>query len=210
MNGFQNSITSAENLAIQNNQVYNSHITSTYFTLFHLHFDTCLSKFDLVVPAYRYPTNSVCHRAASISFCSRMIVAANVRATEHKLYCRQTTVMPQLPALPMLCCLAFSPMVELRCDSTYTKYCGALCGLGYDKETKKSYYPENDVEIAFNFDLDDVTLTLINKVRHWLNVAINPTHEIGPFHVHTCRNRLQSYIKRLVEVSICWRTSGEL
>lgn len=140
-----------------------------------------------------------------LSFSLRMIVAAFVSTnpSADKLRLRHTTVMPNIPALPMLCCLAFSPMVELRCNPTYTKYCGALCGLGYDKRTKKSHYQEHDVEIAFDFDIDNAILILINKIRYWLNAAVNPSSNINDAkHIVECTTSLQKYLKMLVEVPI--------
>ena len=82
--------------------------------------------------------------------------------------------MPNLRALPMLCCLLFAPMVELRVNPSFTRYSGALCGLGYDRETRKSYYEASDVSIVFDHEITEEDLEFINRLRFRLNSVINP------------------------------------
>jgi ATP-dependent RNA helicase TDRD9 len=136
-----------------------------------------------------------------IDFC-RMLVAAYVGAssTGPRLNLMQTTLMPNLAALPMLCCLLFSPMVELRCNPKFTRYSGAVCGLGYDRKTKTSFYPANDLEVVFDHEISDSELELINKTRYWLNVAVNPGKS-GNEYLVQCRSKLNEYLKMYVFAS---------
>ena len=128
-----------------------------------------------------------------------MLVAAYVGAKQsgHRLNLIHTTMMPNLAALPRLCCLLFSPMAELRCNPTYTQYCGAVCGLGYDRDTKKSLYSANDVEVVFDHKITEKAIELINKTRYWLNVAVNPskTARGSKEYLVECTSNLKKYLK---------------
>lgn len=39
---------------------------------------------------------------------------------------------------------------------------GAICGLGYDPETSKPLFKENDIEITFDIVIDHVFLNKVN------------------------------------------------
>uniref|UniRef100_A0A8D9FFL9 Probable ATP-dependent RNA helicase spindle-E n=1 Tax=Cacopsylla melanoneura TaxID=428564 RepID=A0A8D9FFL9_9HEMI len=108
----------------------------------------------------------------------RLLVSAfaTANATSEFLKVRETTLMPNIPGLPALLCLVFAPQVELRADKDRTKVMGALCGLGYrmSEEGKfEALYAENDMEIAFDIQVKNKFLTLVNGLRLFLDKAVS-------------------------------------
>lgn len=94
--------------------------------------------------------------------------------------------MPDIPGLPALITMLFTPVMELRSDIIYyasqhtlkgsqveknndnsfgfrtneerTCYTGALCGLGWNSHTKEAILANQDIELAFDvkFDIEDI------------------------------------------------------
>ena len=52
---------------------------------------------------------------------------------------------------------------------------GALCGLGFDKHSKRPLYTENDIEDVFEIKFDDRDIKQINALRHCVNMLIGET-----------------------------------
>lgn len=95
--------------------------------------------------------------------------------------------MPDIPGLPSLLTMLFTPVMELRLvrhtdallhlyrqqrhnflltispfqstNEERTCYTGALCGLGWNSQMQEGILPEHDIELAFDvkFDVEDVT-----------------------------------------------------
>uniref|UniRef100_A0A8C5AC25 RNA helicase n=1 Tax=Gadus morhua TaxID=8049 RepID=A0A8C5AC25_GADMO len=99
----------------------------------------------------------------------RMLVAGSVAvsAESANILLRDTTLMPDIPGLPALITMLFTPVMELR--SARTRYTGALCGLGWNSNTLAPVLPERDMEMAFDcfFDVEDITET--NALRDSIN-----------------------------------------
>lgn len=72
---------------------------------------------------------------------------------DHHVLLRNTTMLPNIPGLPALLTLIFTPRAEYRTNERRTRLTGALCGLGFDPETNRSFYPEHDMEIAFDTEI---------------------------------------------------------
>lgn len=108
--------------------------------------------------------------------------------------------MPSIPGLPTLICLLFSPMVELRCDSEFTRLTGAICGLGYRKENSRAFYPDNDMEIVFDIDITLDHIVKINKIRYWLNIVLSfdDHSSIEKTTMESCSEKLIEYITECV------------
>ncbi|EFN75974.1 probable ATP-dependent RNA helicase spindle-E [Harpegnathos saltator] len=94
------------------------------------------------------------------------------RNVEH-LVLRNTTLLPDTPGFASLIILIFTPYMELRRDPLGTHYTGALCGLGYDYTTGLSLFPEHDLQNIFDVEITMDDLRTINKLRHWMNVAMH-------------------------------------
>lgn len=93
----------------------------------------------------------------------RLFVAGNVCMNENdRLTLWDTTMMPNIPGMPAIICLIFSPCVEIRYNPSYTKMIGAICGLGYDPDTSRPLFQENDIEIAFDTIMEHDCLNKVN------------------------------------------------
>ncbi|XP_078043923.1 putative ATP-dependent RNA helicase spindle-E [Augochlora pura] len=105
----------------------------------------------------------------------RLLVAGCISqsAYNNTLTLHNTTLMPRLPGLTALLGLIFAPSVELRRNTYGTYYIGALCGLGFDPNTKRNLFPEHDLELQFDAEIDINDLQDINKLRHWMNIGMN-------------------------------------
>lgn len=49
-----------------------------------------------------------------------------------------------------------------RYNSSFTKMIGAICGLGYDPETSRPLFKENDIDITFDTIIDSEFLVKVN------------------------------------------------
>uniref|UniRef100_A0A7N6C3D4 ATP-dependent RNA helicase TDRD9 n=1 Tax=Anabas testudineus TaxID=64144 RepID=A0A7N6C3D4_ANATE len=104
----------------------------------------------------------------------RMLVAGTVSVNSTgstRILLRDTSLMPDIPGLPALVTMLFTPIMELR-----TCYTGALCGLGWNSQTQEGILPEHDIELAFDVKFDVEDITEINALR----VAINRLVCEGP------------------------------
>ncbi|XP_037343023.2 ATP-dependent RNA helicase TDRD9 [Pungitius pungitius] len=108
----------------------------------------------------------------------RMLVAGtvSVNQTGTCIQLRDTTYMPDIPGLPALLTMLFTPVMELRTDEERTCYIGALCGLGWNSDTQQGLLPQHDIELTFDVKVDVEDITEINALR----VAINRLACEGP------------------------------
>ncbi|KAL7380920.1 hypothetical protein ABVT39_025994 [Epinephelus coioides] len=130
----------------------------------------------------------------------RMLVAGtvSVNSTGTRILLRDTSIMPDIPGLPALVTMLFTPIMELRTDEERTCYTGALCGLGWNSQTQEGILPERDIELSFDVKFDVEDITEINALRVAINrlVCEGPcgTMHLGPDRIVTlqedCRNRL--------------------
>lgn len=132
-----------------------------------------------------------------------MVVSSfvGISPSRDKLFLRDTTIMPSLPGLPALICLFFSPMVEMRCDPDFTRFTGALCGLGYEKDSKRALNGDKDMEITFDVEISLDMLVKINKVRFWLSRFLAPEmHQkrMQPEEKKLGYNNLREYVNEYV------------
>ncbi|XP_069571059.1 ATP-dependent RNA helicase TDRD9 [Brachyistius frenatus] len=101
----------------------------------------------------------------------RMLVAGTVslNASGTSILLKDTTIMPDIPGLPALVMMLFTPVMELRTNEERTCYTGAICGLGCNSQTQEAVLSEHDIELAFDVKFDVEDITGINALR----VAIN-------------------------------------
>ncbi|XP_030574587.1 ATP-dependent RNA helicase TDRD9 isoform X2 [Archocentrus centrarchus] len=126
----------------------------------------------------KYSVNSLALNESPHYKHQRMLVAETVavNSTGTHILLRNTSIMPDIPGLPALIMMLFTPIMELRTNEERTCYTGALCGLGFNSQKQEAILPEHDLELAFDvkFDVDDITE--INALR----VAINGLLCEGP------------------------------
>ncbi|XP_050464010.1 probable ATP-dependent RNA helicase spindle-E isoform X2 [Cataglyphis hispanica] len=120
------------------------------------------------------------------------------------LILRNTTLLPNTPGLASLITLIFTPYMELRRNPLGTYYTGALCGLGYDPSTGKSLFPEHDIQIIFDNEITMNDLRMINRLRHWMNVAMhfneddNIDEETQNELTIKCQNQIKNAFKEII------------
>lgn len=85
--------------------------------------------------------------------------------------------MPKIRGLTNIICLLFSPTCEVRLSSDRKSFTGALCGLGFDKNTKQPYYIDNDIECTFDTKFGFEEFKMINAVRMAMNMVIGSEEE---------------------------------
>lgn len=66
--------------------------------------------------------------------------------------------MPNIPGLALLLALIFCPFAEIRKDQSEDRYTTVLTGLGFDPETKHSYFDQRDSVFDVNVDLQESDL----------------------------------------------------
>uniref|UniRef100_A0A3Q3GEP4 ATP-dependent RNA helicase TDRD9 n=1 Tax=Labrus bergylta TaxID=56723 RepID=A0A3Q3GEP4_9LABR len=130
----------------------------------------------------------------------RMLVAGtvSVNSTGTLILLRETSFMPDIPGLPALVTMLFTPIMELRTNEERTCYTGALCGLGWNSQTQEGILPEHDIELAFDVKFDVEDITEINALRVAVNRLVcgraSSTHYLGPDRLahlqEDCRDRL--------------------
>ncbi|XP_011352602.1 probable ATP-dependent RNA helicase spindle-E isoform X2 [Ooceraea biroi] len=122
-----------------------------------------------------------------------------------RLTLRNTTLLPDTPGLASLIALIFTPYMELRRNVLGTSYAGAYCGLGYNYSTGESIFKEHDLEVLFDVEITMDDLRMINKLRHWINVAMN--FEYGSMNEHdentanlivNCQNQIKGAFKEVI------------
>lgn len=130
----------------------------------------------------------------------RLLVAGSVsvNATGTRILLRETTIMPDIPGLPALIIMLFTPVMELRTNEERTAYTGALCGLGWTSDMQEAVLPEHDIELAFDVKFDVEDITEINALRLAMNRLAcegpSGTLHLGPDRIallqDNCRDRL--------------------
>uniref|UniRef100_H3DIZ7 RNA helicase n=1 Tax=Tetraodon nigroviridis TaxID=99883 RepID=H3DIZ7_TETNG len=107
-----------------------------------------------------------------------MMVAGvvSVYASGTKIVLQDTSIMPDIPGLPALITMLFSPVMELRTNEERTCYTGALCGLGWDSRTKEAILPNRDIELAFDVKFDIEDIYEINALRAAMNRLVCEGH----------------------------------
>uniref|UniRef100_A0A3P9J325 RNA helicase n=1 Tax=Oryzias latipes TaxID=8090 RepID=A0A3P9J325_ORYLA len=130
----------------------------------------------------------------------RMLVAGtvSVNASGSCILLKDTSFLPNIPGLPALVIMVFTPIMELRTDKERTCYTGALCGLGYNSQTHEVILPEHDIELEFDVKFDVEDIIEINALRMSINSLLcegrEGTLHLGPDRIsqlqEDCRERL--------------------
>uniref|UniRef100_A0A3Q3RJQ9 ATP-dependent RNA helicase TDRD9 n=1 Tax=Mastacembelus armatus TaxID=205130 RepID=A0A3Q3RJQ9_9TELE len=130
----------------------------------------------------------------------RLLVAGtiSVNSSGTRILLRDNSIMPDIPGLPSLITMLFTPIMELRTNEERTCYTGALCGLGWNSQTQDGILAEHDIEVAFDVKFDVEDIIEINTLRMAINrlVCEGPcgTMHLGPDRISSlqedCRNNL--------------------
>ncbi|KAG7238509.1 hypothetical protein INR49_030782 [Caranx melampygus] len=133
----------------------------------------------------------------------RMLVAGNVsvNSTGARILLKDTTIMPDIPGLPVLLTMLFTPVMELRTNEERTYYAGALCGLGWDSRTQEGILPEHDIELGFDVKFNVEDIIEINALRVAINRLVcdgpSGTLHLGPDRVSHLQEDCQERLLRL-------------
>ncbi|KAF7662633.1 hypothetical protein LDENG_00231020, partial [Lucifuga dentata] len=134
---------------------------------------------------------------------ARMLVAGNVsvNTTGSNIVLKETSLMPDIPGLPALVMMLFTPVMELRTDEERTCYTGALCGLGWYTHNQEGILPDWDIELAFDIRFDVEDITEINALRAAINQLVcegpNGTLHLGPDRISHLQEDCQERLIRL-------------
>ncbi|XP_014187415.1 ATP-dependent RNA helicase TDRD9 [Haplochromis burtoni] len=130
----------------------------------------------------------------------KMLVAGtvSVSSTGTRILLRDTSILPDIPGLPALVMMLFTPIMELRTDEERTCYTGALCGLGFNSQKQEAILLEHDIELSFDVKIDVDDITEINALRMAINHLVcegpNGTLHLGTDRIRQlqedCRDRL--------------------
>ncbi|KAM6912257.1 ATP-dependent RNA helicase TDRD9 [Xenentodon cancila] len=130
----------------------------------------------------------------------RMLVAGtvSVNSTGTCILLKDTSIMPDIPGLPAIVTMLFTPVMELRTDEDKTCYTGAICGLGFNSQTQEAILPEHDIELGFDVKFNVEDITEINALRMAMNRLLCDGHStirhLGPDRIsqlqEDCRDRL--------------------
>uniref|UniRef100_A0A4W6FKY9 ATP-dependent RNA helicase TDRD9 n=1 Tax=Lates calcarifer TaxID=8187 RepID=A0A4W6FKY9_LATCA len=168
-------------------------------TKVHLHGPTSSHKINFHSLSHKTHFKTVCIERSSINSLAlnenphykhqRMLVAGtvSVNSTGTRILLNDTSIMPDIPGLPALVTMLFTPVMELRTNEERTYYTGALCGLGWNSQTQEGLLPDHDIELTFDVRFDVEDITEINALR----VAINRLVCEGPSGtLHLGRDRI--------------------
>ncbi|KAH1007345.1 hypothetical protein HUJ04_004591 [Dendroctonus ponderosae] len=110
----------------------------------------------------------------------RLLVAASVGQSVDgtSLRLRQTTLMPNVPGLPMMLAATFCPNMEPKVTADNSLVGAILCGMGCHETTNKPLYSVHDMLIHLDTELKIEELEMINKLRYLMNNGIRTMQEM--------------------------------
>uniref|UniRef100_A0A182SZY6 Tudor domain-containing protein n=1 Tax=Anopheles maculatus TaxID=74869 RepID=A0A182SZY6_9DIPT len=136
---------------------------------------------------------------------SKLLVAGCVNESSgNTLIARQTTMMPNIPGLPVLMALIFAPTCQLRKDPEQTRAVGLLAGLGIDPRTGNSIYPEHDMSLAVDITLDEEDIGDINALRYTMDSILHSGHNeqtqlFGEFSIESLMGKVKDYLIKILQ-----------
>ncbi|XP_050079301.1 probable ATP-dependent RNA helicase spindle-E [Anopheles maculipalpis] len=136
---------------------------------------------------------------------SKLLVAGCVNETSgNTLIARQTTMMPNIPGLPILMALIFAPTCQLRKDPEQTRIVGLLAGLGIDPYTGNSIYPEHDMSLAVDICIDEEDIGDINALRYTMDSILHSGHNkqtqlFGEYSIESLMGKVKDYLIKILQ-----------
>lgn len=135
----------------------------------------------------------------------RFMVASDicVSQTGSSMTCRDTTLLPAIPALSSLICITFAPIVDLRYSKSLKRFTGALCGLGAVTNLSggtDAVLPEHDIELKFSRIISKQDIEAVNGIRAIVNTAIGSSKKISEWNLQVMRRFQESIRTRLIQL----------
>ncbi|XP_052896489.1 probable ATP-dependent RNA helicase spindle-E [Anopheles moucheti] len=136
---------------------------------------------------------------------SKLMVAGCVNESSgNTLIARLTTMMPNIPGLPVLMALIFAPTCLLKKDADETRVVGLLAGLGVDPRTGASIYPEHDMSLAVDITLDEEDFGDINALRYTMDSILHSGHNqetqlFGEYSIESLMGKVKEYIIKILQ-----------
>ncbi|XP_055626339.1 probable ATP-dependent RNA helicase spindle-E [Toxorhynchites rutilus septentrionalis] len=103
----------------------------------------------------------------------KLITAGSVNEQGNRLILRQTSIMPNIPGFGALMTLLFCPTCQLKKDEEKTRVVSLVAGLGCDKTTGQSLYPEHDLALALDVVISDDDISNINALRYTMDSILH-------------------------------------
>ncbi|RWS11290.1 putative ATP-dependent RNA helicase TDRD9-like protein, partial [Dinothrombium tinctorium] len=159
-------------------------------------------NYRLKVAVERDSVNSVCLEANPEESQNRLMVAANVSlgGASGKIMARGTSLMPCIKGFAAMMALIFTPCCEFRTDENKYLYIGALCGLGFDRQTRQSYFKDNDMEVAFDVIFTETDIAQINVIRYQLSELLSTDEAFHETSGIPLARRQQSLIDKIFDL----------
>jgi len=160
----------------------------------------------------------------------RFMVASDicVSQTGSTMTCRDTTLLPAIPALGSLICLTFAPLVDIRYSKSLDRLTGALCGLGAVTNLSggtDAVLPEHDIELKFDRIISKEDIKSVNGIRAIVNTAIGCSKKVAEWNLQVMRRLQESVRTRLIQLIhkprlqceevfgdqpyCCWKTNND-
>lgn len=134
----------------------------------------------------------------------KLLVAGYVNESGNRLILRQTSLMPNIPGFGALMALIFCPTAELKKDEKNTRVVTILSGLGYDKATGESLYPEHDMSLALDVVISEDDITNINALRYTMDSILHTgedqtTPKFSDVSIVQLKLKVKQYIIKILE-----------
>lgn len=82
---------------------------------------------------------------------------------------RHTTIMPNIHGFSMLMSLVFAPTIDIKPTADGTQFAAVLCGLGSQKDTHRSLYPQHDICVRLDTELTEEDLNMVSNSELLVN-----------------------------------------
>lgn len=94
----------------------------------------------------------------------RLIVAAGITENQvgDTIVARSTTLMPNIHGFGALMTMLFCPTMQIKRNSSCTKYVAILAGLGYAPRTYKPLYGEHDVVLNLDVEIETEDFEMVS------------------------------------------------
>lgn len=134
----------------------------------------------------------------------KMLVGAFVHEQGNRLILRQASMMPNIPGFGPLMALIFCPTCQLKKDEEETRVVSILTGLGCDKNTGESLFPEHDLALTLDVVLTDDDITEINALRYTMDTILHTDQDqtvpkFGDVSIENLKAKVKQYIIKILE-----------